>query len=144
MLKNEIAEFLIAMGNFLNNLTDEEYNKFLKCNYENSESSNFKVKRKSFNKQFTSKDMDEIIAKINTANSREEVKNILSNESALSLKDNLVKIARSFKIMIQKIDKREDIENKIIEFTIGNRLSKDAIRGLNLNNNQNDTNKEDI
>ena len=43
---------------------------------------------------------------------------------------------------IQKIDKKEDIENKIIEFIVGSRLRTDAIRGLNLGENQDDSNSK--
>jgi rRNA maturation endonuclease Nob1 len=141
MYKNEFADLLVAVGKFLKSLSDEDYNKFLKGNFQLSEITQKKVRKKESIKQLTQTDIDIIIEKIKTANSREEVQNILSNEASLSLKENLTKVARSLKILVQKIDKKEDIENKIIEFTIGSRLRNDAIRGLNLGNKEDNSNK---
>ncbi len=140
MYKNEIAEFLLAMGKFIKSMSDDDYAKFLKGDLQLQEFKKKKVRIKDSLKKLTDSDIEIIIDKIKITNNRDEAKIILANEESLSLKENLVKVARALKIHIQKIDKKEDIENKIIEFIIGSRLRTDAIRGLNLGENQDESN----
>jgi len=142
MYKNEIADLLLAIGKFIKSMSDDDYDKFLNGDLQLQELKQKKVRIKDSLKKLTDNDIDIIINKIKNTSNRDEAKTILANEESLALKENLVKVARSLKIHIQKIDKKEDIENKIIEFIIGSRLRTDAIRGLNLGENQDDSNSK--
>jgi hypothetical protein len=67
--------------------------------------------------------------KLNDCKDREEARQILSS---IPSRDALASFARTQKIHITKQDRREDIENKLIEFVIGGKLRTEAIQSLNL------------
>ena len=142
MYKNEFSDLLIAIGKYVKSLSDEDYYNFLKGNFQLIEFKQKNNRKKESFKLLSDNDIDIIINKIRMVNNRDEAKYILDNDKSLSFKENLVKVARSLKILVQKIDKKQDIANKIIEFIIGSRLRTDAIRGLNLGENQDDPKNE--
>jgi len=72
---------------------------------------------------------EEMISRLSECTTREEARTVLST---LTNKEALTAIAKSLKLHIVKYDRREDIENKLIEFLIGSKLRKDAINSLNM------------
>lgn len=71
----------------------------------------------------------EILHNLNDCKDRDEARRLLSG---IAKKEELTAIAKSQKLHITKQDRREDIENKIIEFFIGAKLRTDAIQSLNM------------
>ena len=63
---------------------------------------------------------------------REEARELLVQGNRVLLKDTLAQLARLLGIHVNKDDKREAIEDKIVEFVVGARLRSEAIMGLNL------------
>lgn len=63
---------------------------------------------------------------------REEARELLVQGNRVLLKDTLAQLARLLGIHVNKDDKREAIEDKIVEFVVGVRLRSEAIMGLNL------------
>lgn len=74
-------------------------------------------------------DMEAIAEQLFSCGDREQGRSVLSG---ITNKDALSALARSLKIHVAKHDRREDIENKIIETTIGARLRSEAIQTLNM------------
>lgn len=63
---------------------------------------------------------------------REEVRKLLIKDNRVFLRDTLAQLARLLGIYINKDDRREAIEDKIVEFVVGTRLRSEAIMSLNL------------
>ncbi len=72
---------------------------------------------------------EDILNKLSKCKDREEAKVILSE---VPNKDTLTAIAKSLKVHVVKYDRREDIENKLIEFVIGAKLRTEALDSLNM------------
>ena len=80
-------------------------------------------------KQF---DIDSILLQLNESQDRENAKSVLLS---IANKEMLVSLAKSQKIHVLKTDRREDIEDKIIQFFVGRKLGTEAIQNLNLTGN---------
>jgi len=63
---------------------------------------------------------------------REEVRKLLIKDNRVFLRDTLAQLARLLDIYVNKDDRREAIEDKIVEFVVGTRLRSEAIMSLNL------------
>jgi hypothetical protein len=71
----------------------------------------------------------DLVERLNMCKDRDEARRILLE---VTNKESLSSLARSQKIHVAKHDRREDIENKIIEFVIGGKLRSEAIQTLNM------------
>ena len=67
--------------------------------------------------------------KLNDCKDRDGARQVLSSVAS---RDALASFARVQKIHVTKQDRREDIENKLIEFVVGGKLRTRAIQTLNL------------
>jgi hypothetical protein len=76
-----------------------------------------------------SNDSEALWQKLNECNDRDEARQILGS---IPRRDALASFAKAQKIHVTKQDRREDIENKLIEFVIGGKLRTEAIQTLNL------------
>lgn len=74
--------------------------------------------------------MKGLINDINSAATREEVKQIL--ESNCKTKKDLITLAKELKVYIPQTATKDDIIRRIIEHTIGTKLRIEAIRTLSL------------
>jgi len=63
---------------------------------------------------------------------REEAVALLHRDGRTILKESLSQLARLLGIHVDKSDRRDAIERKIIEFVVGSRLRSEAIKSLNL------------
>jgi hypothetical protein len=71
---------------------------------------------------------ESIIQQLNECKDRDDARQLLAS---ITNKETLTTIAKLQKIHIVKNDRREDIENKLIEFVIGAKLRTEAIQSLN-------------
>lgn len=74
-------------------------------------------------------ELEDVIRGLNDAKDRDEARAVLAR---IANKKSLTAVAKSQKLHITKQDRREDIENKIVEFYIGAKLRSDAIKTLNM------------
>ena len=74
-------------------------------------------------------DHAELMSKLNDCKDRDEARQVLLSVAS---KEALTSLAKAQKLHVTKNDRREDIENKIIEFVIGAKLRTEAIQSLNL------------
>jgi hypothetical protein len=74
-------------------------------------------------------DVGPIPERLDKCKNREEARSVLRE---ITSKEALFSIARSMKIHVVKNDRRQDMENKIVEFTVGAKLRSEAIRTLNM------------
>lgn len=74
--------------------------------------------------------MESLINAINSATTREEVKQIL--ESNCKTKKDLITLAKEIKVYIPQTATKEDIIKRITEHTIGTKLRIEAVRTLSL------------
>lgn len=70
-----------------------------------------------------------IMEQLNECTDRDKARELLSS---IANKEELTTLAKAQKIHITKNDRREEIENKIIEFFIGAKLRTEAIQSLNM------------
>lgn len=70
-----------------------------------------------------------LICRLNECKDRDEARQVLLS---VATKDALTSLAKAQKLYVAKNDRRENIENKIIEFVIGAKLRTEAIQTLNL------------
>jgi hypothetical protein len=74
-------------------------------------------------------DTENILNQLDECQDRENARAVLSE---VPNKEILTVIAKSLKVHVVKYDRREDIENKIIEFLVGAKLRTEAIHSLNM------------
>ncbi len=77
-------------------------------------------------------EMSQLIEQLQSCKSRDEARQILRQDPRASLKDNLTRIAKMLKIHVNKHDRREALEDKVVESVIGVKLRSESILGLNL------------
>ncbi|MBF0136255.1 MAG: hypothetical protein H7833_20580 [Magnetococcus sp. DMHC-1] len=73
--------------------------------------------------------LDIIKNQLSECKNREEAITLLSS---IGTKEKLVELARSMEVFITKSDRREEVEDKIVEFAVGRRLASEAIRTLKM------------
>ena len=74
-------------------------------------------------------DYSELMRRLETCSDREQARAVLSE---VTNKDTLAAFAKAQKVYVAKHDRRDDIENKIIEFVVGAKLRTEAIQTLNM------------
>ena len=74
-------------------------------------------------------DQTELMGRLSACSDREQARAILME---VTNKDVLTAFAKTQKIYVAKHDRRDDIENKIIEFVVGAKLRTEAIQTLNM------------
>ena len=125
--KNIFSKLLRVIATVIENLSDDEIDSLLSgkatLNYQSISIS------KDDQKKLPEIENEDIVNKLNKSKDREEAKVILSE---VPNKDTLTAIAKSLKVHVVKYDRREDIENKLIEFVIGAKLRTEAIDSLNM------------
>jgi phenylalanyl-tRNA synthetase alpha subunit len=127
--KNKYSKILRAIAGLLDELSETQIDNILSGKgqliYEPRSSSLLDKEKET--KKLTN--FEDIIKQLGDCKNREEAKAILSS---IPNKETLTAIAKTQKIHVIKNDRREDIENKLIEFTIGAKLRTEAIHSLNL------------
>lgn len=125
--KNKYTQFLRVIVDLLEDLNDKQIDDILsgegRLIYEHRNRPLLEKNLKKLN------DFDEIIKRLSDCKDREEAREILSS---IPTKETLTAIAKTQKIHVVKNDRREDIEDKLIEFIIGAKLRTEAIHSLNL------------
>lgn len=134
--KTNSSKLLRIIASMLDDISDKELEKLLSGESKliSVPVTDQKIKKESAQPPET----DNIVRDLNESQSREEAREILSR---VSNKESLTTIARSQKLHITKQDRREDIENKIVEFFIGAKLRTDAIKTLNMQGGSDKANK---
>jgi hypothetical protein len=74
-------------------------------------------------------DHAELAHRLNECSDRDQARTILSE---ITNKDTLISFAKTQKLHILKSDRRDDVENKIIEFIVGAKLRTEAIQTLDM------------
>jgi len=125
--KNIFSKLFRVIATVIENLNDDEIDNLLSGKatliYQSQSIS------KDDQKELPKIENEDIVNKLNECKDREEAKVILSE---VPNKDTLTAIAKSLKVHVVKYDRREDIENKLIEFVIGAKLRTEAIDSLNM------------
>lgn len=74
-------------------------------------------------------DQAQLISRLSACSEREQARAILME---VTNKEELTAFAKAQKIYVAKHDRRDDIENKIVEFVVGAKLRTEAIQTLNM------------
>jgi hypothetical protein len=126
--KNIYSKILRIIASTLDNLSEEEIENLLSGKgtlvYKQTD-----VISKSNKETPQPVDTADILNRLNECKDREKARAVLSE---VPNKETLTTIAKSLKVHVVKYDRREDIENKIIEFLIGAKLRTEAIHSLNM------------
>ena len=73
--------------------------------------------------------VSDILARLNACDNREDAQKILES---IESKDRILALAKAMKVHVVKLDRREEVESKIIAFAIGGKLRTEALQTLNL------------
>lgn len=135
MNKIEIGKLFSAFGKLIEKMTDDEFIKLMNGEIGLTLEGRNKTKNMKSKKKDEAKveDIVNVIEKLKESDTREKAKEILLNQFPIT-KINLMKLAKFLEIHVIKDDKTDTIINKIIEFLIGSKLKKDAIRQLDFGN----------
>jgi len=132
--KNSMAKVLRILATTIEGMTDEDVELLLagkgKLTFTPSE------KPKNTHVE-PSVDHAALMTQLNDCRDRDEARYVLHS---VATKDALMSFAKGQKLYVAKNDRREDIENKIIEFVIGAKLRTEAIQTLNLKGSGNQAN----
>jgi len=125
--KNIFTKLFLVIASVIENLSDEEIDNLLsgKATLIYQTLSVSKEEQKTPPKI----ENDSVVKELSECEDREAAKEILSK---VPNKETLTSIAKSLKVHIVRYDRREDIENKLIEFVIGAKLRTEAIGSLNM------------
>lgn len=128
--RQDMKRLLQALSKMLDQMTEEEYEQFLsgelKLSFVHKDKENRQVK------EISEEDLKSLSCTINELKDREKAQYFLKNDPRVHLKNNLVRLAKFLQVHVVKSDKREIIEEKIIEFVVGAKLRSEAIQGVNL------------
>lgn len=134
--KNTLVKIIRTIATEIADLDQDELEKLIDGD---RELSSIESKNTDVTQHNHSIEIEPILQRLNQCNNRDEARQILHETKN---KNTLTLLAKNQSIHIAKHDKREDIENKIIEFIIGSKLRTDAIKTLNLNGSNGDTSKQ--
>jgi hypothetical protein len=125
--KNIFSKLFRVIASVIANLSDEEIDNLLsgKATLTYQTLSISKEEQKTPPKI----ENNNIVKELSECEDRKAAKEILSK---VPNKETLTSIAKSLKVHVVKYDRREDIENKLIEFVIGAKLRTEAIGSLNM------------
>ena len=126
MQKQVLAKILRGIAAAIDNLDQEEVNQLIAGKGRLTFMPTGKPRK---NDNTVSDDSGAVWQKLNDCKDRDEARQVLSS---IARRDALASFAKRQKIHVTKQDKREDIENKVIEFVIGGKLRTEAIQTLNL------------
>jgi hypothetical protein len=82
--------------------------------------------------RMATEELQALAQQLRSCKTREEAMGLLRKDNHALLKESLAKLARLLGIHINKSDRREKIEDKIVEFAVGAKLRSEAIRTLSL------------
>ena len=128
--QSAFGDLLDDIAKAVRSMSDAEFTKFVRG--ELRPSITFKTydrgdKGRKLPSSISEEDLNSIQTRLNGAQTREEGHRIV--EEAFPLKDRLFAFAKFLDLPVQKKDKTERIREKIVTFTVGRRLSSEAIRG---------------
>lgn len=131
--KNALAKVLRILATTIQGMADEDVELLLSGKGKLT----FTPSEKSKNTHVEpSVDHAALMTRLNDCKDRDEARQVLLS---VATKDALMSLAKGQKLYIANNDRREDIENKIIEFVIGAKLRTEAIQTLNLKGGGNQT-----
>jgi hypothetical protein len=117
---------------FLEEITDEEFDGFIRGTL----TIELVHRKKNVPENSSVKDEESFVAILRASTSRQGALDLLRSERRS--KADLVHIARHLQIHVEKHDRLEALEEKIVENVIGTRLRTEAIQGLNLKSSSSD------
>ena len=129
--KEEMTRLFRAVARLIESMSNSEYDLFVSGQWRPTVAAR-KDRKKRATERVSAEQLEGIISRLRDTKSREEAREILKNDSRMLLKDNLNELARLLQVHVTKNDKREEIEDKVVEFVVGVRLRSEAIQGLNL------------
>ncbi len=137
MIRRETIALLRALIRAIDELSDIEFDEVIKGEgrlafvefKERLGKTKLKTKA-SF--QISPDDLKMVAQQLKSSITREEAIAFLHQDGRTILKENLVHLAKILGIHVEKNDKRELVEQKIVEFVVGTKLRSEAIRSLSL------------
>lgn len=134
--KRDLTDILEIIIELLDNISDKQFTKLLKGEgrlvYIEKETHKKSKNLKDENVQINDSVYEKLGNKIKLCKTREEAFDIMKNEPLIKTKNNLLKLSEIMQIYANKKDKRERIEEKIVESLVGSKIRSDAIRNLSL------------
>ena len=134
--KRDLINILEIITKLLDNISEKQFSKLLsgegRLIYVEEETRKKSKKLKDETVLIEDPVYEKLGEKIKLCKTREEAFNIVKNEPLLKTKKNLFKLAEIMQIYANKKDKRERIEEKIVESLVGSKIRSAAIRDLSL------------
>lgn len=146
-LGKDISRALRLCADFLDRLSSEELEDFLRGNLKLAlvtasarsversspgQASERSSRHDSRDWSDSSAEMKSLMDALQASKTREDVLRIIQRDGRFDSREKLVQFARMLRVHVNKSDKREMLEDKIVESVIGVRLRSEAIQGVNL------------
>lgn len=146
MNKKIIINILKATTTLLEKMPESSFNdlingkgelNFVKSELKENEIDNSELTIKSVSEKqepndFIDNDIESLIEKLKNTKERNEAKKLLQNHPSITTKKDLANLAKILKVHIKKNDKKDVLEDKIVESVVGVMLRSKAIKGVNL------------
>lgn len=133
--RSDIGRLLRKCGQFFETVSDDELGRFLDGSLKLVLVAVDEAPRESASREprvTQGQDLERLAELLRSSDSREAAASLLRDDQRVSGKSDLTRLARLLHVHVTKQDKRETIEEKIVEAVIGVRLRSEAIHGLNL------------
>ena len=139
MSKKELSNLLKALLQGLKELDESQYQQLLEgkgriqfIGLESRAIDKDKKGRRAYGHIYSDEELKISINQLRACRTREEAWTLLRGKYSILTRDNLAQLSRLLGVYTKKSDKRESIEEKIVESVVGTKLRSEAIRGLNL------------
>jgi len=139
MNKQEIINLFKVMLKAFDSLDETELDQILKgkgrLEFIDIETRNVQKRGKSTalpKTRLTTEELQSLVIQLQSSTTREEAAGLLHKDNYALLKESLAKLAQLLGIHVDKSDRRDTLETKIVEFVVGAKLRSAAIKSLNL------------
>lgn len=130
--RSDIGRFLRRCAQFFDEMSDSEVESFIEGRLKlalvrEGHERPQPLARRPHDDEFAS-----LIEQLRAAESRAEALRILNKDPRLAAKGGIVQLARALELHVNKHDKRETVEDRVVEAVVGVRLRSEAIQGMSL------------
>ena len=139
MSKRELINLISAIQKGLKELDESEYEQLLEgkgqikfIGLESTVVGKSKRTKQKNRVTLTEEELRDLVDVLKVCRTRDDACEILRKGNRILSKDSLNRLARLLGVYVSKSDRRESIEEKIVESVVGTRLRSEAIRGLSL------------
>ena len=139
MSKSEVVNLLKVIVQALNQLDESQYEQLLNgkgrikfIELEPRATDRHVKRQRSLKVNLSDEEMQLVAEQLKICQTRDDARTLLHKNGRDMSKDSLLRLAKFLGVHVNKNDRNNIVEDKIVEFVVGARLRAETIRGLNL------------